>query len=267
MRAIYLDSYYGHFHPCEVDSLKYNAITKKYILYYFDRTVGDYMYAYLKKINGEFFITENDYQSFENPFLAISSVVLEKLDVSVLPPFIKSIDRPILNGDEIICRSSTSAGYLFKKKLDFLEIESYEDALNGVKYYYFIVLNMTPKIDGFNYYAKFSCESSKPLKKRIIARHKLECPIYDIPHEDEVYSFDFGLEDKINVNMRVEELLVKKIMELNNGKRSDMDPVLLTKLVRMILRSKDREKAALEYHTLLSKYYDKWVEEKKEKQL
>lgn len=267
MRAIYLDNYYGHFHPCEVDSLRYNALTKKYILYYFDRTLGDYMYAHLKKIDGKFYITENDYRSFEGTASAFTSLVLEKLDVTQLPPYITMINRPTLKGDEAFCRSKTSAGYIFKEKLDFLEIESYEDALNGVKYYYFLISDMIPKVDGFKYLANYSCESNKPLKKNIIARHKLAIPIEDIPHEYGMYSFHFGLEDNLNVNMRVEELLVKKIMELNEGKRKDMDPVLLTKLVRMILRSKDREKAALEYQTLLSKYYDRWVMEKREKHL
>ena len=267
MRVIYLDNYYGHFHPCEVNSLRYNALTKKYILYYFDQTLGDYMYAYLKKIDGEFFITENDYRSFQNKTSAFSSLVLEKVDITHLPPFIRLINQPYFQGDKVICVPKTSSKYIFKQKVDFLEIESYEDALNGIKYYYFIVQDMIPNIDGFKYIAKFSCESRRPLKKNIIARHKLDCPIQDIPKYNGAFIFNFGLEDKINVNMRVEALLVKKIMELNEGKRENMDSVLLTKIVRMILRSQNREKAALEYQTLLSKYYDKWVEEKKEKHL
>ena len=266
MRAIYLDNCYGHFHPCDVVSLKYNALTKKYILYYYDQTLGEHMYAYLKKVDGEFFITDYDFRSFESVSSAFTSPLLGKADITQLPPFIKSINRPYFQGNEVVCQSKTTSGYL-KKKIDFIEIESYEDALNGVKYYYFIVQDMIPRVDGFKYLAKFSCESSKRLKKNIIAKHKLECPIQDIPQEDGVYTFDFGLEDKINVNMEVEALLVKKIMELNKGKRDNMDPVLLTKVVRMILRSQDRKKAALEYQQLLSKYYDKWVEEKKEKHL
>lgn len=266
MRAIYLDNYYGHLHPCEVDSLRYNPLTKKYILYYYDRTLGEYMYAYLKKIDDTFYITKSDYRSFENMASAFTSLVLGKIDITELPPYITLIDSPSLKG-KYITRSKNSAGYIFKEKLDFLEIESYEDALNGVKYYYFIVDEMIPKVDGFKYYANYSCVSDKPLKKNIIARHKLDIPIEDVPREYGMYLFEFGLEDNLNINMRVESLLVKKIMELNEGKRDDMDPILLTKIVRMILRSKDREKAALEYQTLLSNYYDKWVEEKEKKHL
>lgn len=266
MRAIYLDNYYGHLHPCEVYSLRYNPLTQKYVLYYFDRTLGEYMYAYLEKIDDKFYITKNDYRSFESTASAFTSLVLAKLDITSLPPYITMIDRPSLE-NKCITRSKNSVGYIFKQKLDFLEIESYEDALNGVKYYYFIVQDMIPKVDGFKYYANYSCESDKPLKKNIIARHKLDIPIEDIPHEYGMYAFNFGLEDNLNINMRVEALLVKKIMELNEGKRDDMDPVLLTKFVRMILRCRDREKAALEYQTLLAKYYDKWIEERQEKHL
>lgn len=266
MRAIYLDNYYGHLHPCEVDSLKYNPITKKYILYYFDRTLGDYMYAYLENVDGAFYIIENDYRSFESTSSAFLSLALEKIDITHLPPYITMIDKPSLEG-KTISKNKGYVGYIFKQKIDFLEIESYEDALNGVKYYYFMVQDMFPKSDGFKYLANYSCVSNKPLKKNIIARHKLSVPIDDIPHEEGMYSFRFGLEDNLNINMEVEALLVKKIMELNEGKRDNMDPVLLTKIVRMILHSKDREKAALEYQTLLSKYYDKWVEERREKHL
>lgn len=266
MRAIYLDSHYGHLHPCEVDSLKFNPLTNKYVLYYFDRTLGDYMYAYLKKVDDRFYIVKNDYSSEENPALAFASLALQKLDITHLPPYITMIDKPSIE-NKTISKNKGYIGYVFKQKIDFLEIESYEDALNGVKYYYFIIQEMLPRINGFKYLAYYSCVSNKPLKKNIIARHKLSRPIEDVPHEYGMYSFEFGLEDNLNINMKIEALLAKRIMELNKGKRENMDPVLLTKIVRMILHSKDRDRAALEYETLLSKYYDKWLEERVEKHI
>ncbi len=267
MRVIYLDNYYGHFHPCEVDSLKYNPLTKKYSLYYFDRTLGDYMYAHLKKINDEFVITDYDYSNLEDASSALNSLISTKADVASLPPFVKLINHQNMPSDFTVCKSNLEPTYIFKKRLDYLEIESYEDALNGIKYYYFIVDEMIPSMDGFKYLARYVCDSKKPLKKNVIARHKLETPILDIPQEDGIYSFEFGLEDKIYADLDKEKLLVEKIIELNKGRRKEMDSVLLTKIVRMIIRSQDRHKAALEYQMYLSQFYDKWLKEKHEKHL
>lgn len=265
MKLIYINSFQESYHPCEVLSFKYNAVTKKYVIYFFDCTMNDYFYAYLINKNGSFLVDKIDYINEEGLPKMLLNGLLNKVDVSILPPYIPFVHRKNLYGNEIL--ADYNYEYILKKKIDFLEIESYEDALNYPKYHYFIIEDMEPSFEGFKYVTKFVTTSNKPLKKRIIARHKMELPISDFKQEDGSYLFQFGLVDNIREDTEQIGKLVTKIIELNKGKRENMDSTLLTKMVRLMLESSDRRQAFREYQNYLHLYYDKWILENKEKQL
>lgn len=267
MKLIYMSTRNGYMHPCEIESFKYNRLTDKYTVYYYDRSRCDYCIAHLKMIDGEYYVIDNDSRAYMNLPKALFDMSLENCDISLLPPYIRFINDKNKNITSKFVEPKPNHGYILKKKIDYLEIKSYEDALNGVKYYYFIVDDMEPTLDGFRYVCDYSLESKVPLKKTIIGRHEISIPLNDVDKIYGKYCFEFKYDEHLDIDMSKEKILVKKIMELNKGKRDDMDPVLLTKIVRMILASDDQLKAAREYKLYLHKYYDKWVEEKNEKHL
>lgn len=154
-----------------------------------------------------------------------------------------------------------SSGVLIKR-VEYLELESYANALNdGPEYIYFIVNEMKPLLNSFEYNLTFACKSNKPLKKNIIARHKTEKSLRDFPSDGNVYGIRFPYEEKLDINLKLERTLVLKIMDLEKNRRKNMDPVLLTKIVRMMLSREDYVQAAREYQIYLRDYYDKWVKE------
>lgn len=54
MREIYIDIYQGSYHPCEVNSLKYNRKTNQYHLFFLDRSMNEYYTAILEKDADQF---------------------------------------------------------------------------------------------------------------------------------------------------------------------------------------------------------------------
>lgn len=263
MRQIYIDTNVGLFHPCEVECVKYNQITNKYHIYFYDRSMGEFCFAELKKINGEFFVMPPSFQSEKNFFTAVGSLMLPKLDITTLPPFLKSIKYQKVSDKDIILKPYTEKFKFLINKLEYLEVESVANALVGSMYYYFIVDEMNPKIDGFEYYGRLVAKSCVPLKKNIIARHRTDKDLSSIKKTEESIPLSFPEKDNLHVNMKVEGMLVKKIMELEHNRRSELDPVVLTSVVRKMLAESDHVKAAREYQEYLKNFYDPVIEERK----
>lgn len=263
MKQICIDTYKGVFHPCEVESFRYNSLTKTYTLNFFDRSDNEFYCAEVVKIKDEFFVKNICFRFEENPALRMFRTALPKVDVSVLPPYLKSIKHKKIKTNDIVYERGPMHGYFIKKN-EYLEIESYGNALDGKKYYYILVDDMEPNIEGFEYTGNLVATSDKPLKKRIIARHKTERDISDFPKYDDTYEMFFPLVEEVNVNLEFERMLINKIQKLQKGKRENMNPVYLTKIVRMMINSDDRLKAAQEYNKYLTKYYDAWIREDEE---
>lgn len=263
MKQIYIDTYKGTFHPCDILSFKHNRITDIFSIYFYDRANGIYSYANLEKINKEFFIKDIHDLSDKNAFSRLISSMQHNADISLLPPFLKSVNhRTITNKDVYV---ETKAMHAFKviQRLEFLELKSYCDAIEGPIYYYFIIKDMEPNINGFYYKLKLSKISHKSLKKNIIARHTTTKSLNDLLSTDLYYYYTYDKTEKIDIDLDSERVLINKIIELNRGRRKNLDTELLTKVVRIILSEEDRIKAAREYQVYLSTYYDKWVEERK----
>ena len=260
MRQIGIAFYENSFHPCEVCSLKYNKITDIYHLYYYDRVMADYYMATLEKRGNNYFLLDFELQSDSSIWQVLASYIYEECDITNLPALLKREDEKMKN--VFISRPEVPSSLEDVKVLEYLEIISYENALNYPTFYYFIIQKMDVHKDYFDYEAKIVEKSNKRLKKNIIARHKLLNPITDYPNDGLIYKLRLRDKDIADPNLETEAILVKKIIELNRGRRSDMDPILLTKIVRMILSQEDYLKAAREYEYFMNKYYDKWIAEK-----
>lgn len=276
MREIYLGTKSGTLHPCEVEYLKHDAIGDKYYLYFFDRTLNDFCYAEVVKRKGKLFIKEIDYRSYEGFLHAVGSLFMNKEDITKLPPVIPYYKNKDNNTNLFYGRTNGSAAPLIRN-VEYLEVESYCNALKDEpEYYYFIVQEMHPFLvptekdpyaGAFEYYMTFACKSDKPLKKNIIARHKTEKSLYDLPHDGKTFKVVFPYKEKLGINIKAERRLVLKIMELESARRKNMDPVLLTKIVRMMMQEADYIEAAREYQMYLEQYYDKWISDEKYKHL
>ncbi|MDE5630512.1 MAG: hypothetical protein K2G03_07015 [Bacilli bacterium] len=277
MREIYLGTKSGILHPCGVEYLKHDAIGGKYYLYFFDRTLNDFCFAEVVKQKGKLFVKEIDYRSYEGLLHALGSLFMNKEDITKLPPVIPYYETKKNNKTNLFYGRSNGSAAPLIRKVEYLELESYCNALkDDPEYYYFIVQDMKPFLvptdknpyDGaFEYYLNFVCSSSVPLKKNIIARHKTDKSLYDLPHDENIFKVVFPYNDKLKIDLKEERRLVLKIMELEKNQRKDMDPVLLTKVVRMMIQKDDYVKAALEYQIYLEQYYDKWVNDEKYKHL
>lgn len=277
MREIYLGTKSGMLHPCEVEYLKHDAIGDKYYLYFFDRTLNDFCYAEVLKRKKRFYVKEIDYRAYEGFLRSIGSLFMQKEDITKLPPVMPYYNMDKKDEVNLFYGQSTGNEGSIIKRVEYLEVESYCNALaDGPEYYYFIVNDMKPFLiptdkdpyaGAFEYDLTFTCKSSIPLKKNIIARHKTDKSLYDLPHEGTIFKLTFPYKEKLAINPNVERPLVLKIMELEQSKRQDMDPILLTKVVRMMVDRDDYVNAALEYQKYLEEYYDKWINDEKYMQL
>ncbi len=277
MREIYLSTKSGMLHPCEIEYLKHDAIGDKYYLYFFDRVLNEYCFAEILKRKGKYFVKEIDYRSCEGFLHAFSSLLMLKEDITDLPPVIPYYKTDKKEKTNLFYgRINGSSGTLIKR-VEYLELESYCNALKDEpEYYYFIVQDMQPLLlptdkdpyaGAFDYYLTFVCKSDKPLKKNIIARHKTDKSLYDLPHDGNIFKLVFPYKEKLDINPAVERPLVLKIMELERAQRKDMDPVLLTKVVRLMMNQDDYVGAARDYQTYLEQFYDKWINDEKYKHL
>ena len=277
MREIYLGTKSGMLHPCEVESLKHDAIGDKYYLYFFDRTLNEFCFAELVKRKGRYYTKEIDYRSYEGFIHAVGSLFMNKEDITNLPPVIPYYKNKEQNKTNLFYGRTNGSAAPLVRKVEYLEVESYCNSLKDEpEYYYFIVQDMQPFLvpteknpyaGAFEYYLTFSCKSDVPLKKNIIARHKTDKSLYDLPHDGKTFKVVFPYKEKLNINTQAERRLVLKIMELEKTQRKNMDPVLLTKIVRMMMQEDDYIEAALEYQMYLEQYYDKWVNDEKYKHL
>lgn len=275
MRQIYIDQLAGHFHPCEVIKFKYSRLKKQYFLYYFDRALNDYCVAEVYPQDDTLVVGLVSYLSESTFFEAISSLLYEDLDITTLPAYIREKDHKRIFKNDVVEKPKVGTSLARARKLEYLEVTSYGNSLEGPKYYYFILDEMEPRVEkrvdsmgqeqlvtGFYYLGRLAEVSSKPLKKNIIARQESLSDIRDFNKLDGRYYMNFDDVQNINVNQKAEAIIIRKIMELNQGRRSNMDPVLLTKVVRIILSQRDRNRAVMEYEKYLQAYYDKWVLEK-----
>lgn len=269
MREINLGTKSNVLHPCEVEYLKHDILRDKYYLYFFDRVLNDYCFA--EVIIGDddkYYVKEIDYRSFEGFFHALSSLAMPKMDITELPPVMPYYKKTKKNQTNLLLGKRNGSSGVIIKRVEYLELESYANALkDGPEYLYFIVNDMRPLLNSFEYNLTFACKSDEPLKKNIIARHKTDKSLADFPSDGNVYGIRFPYEEKLNVNHKLERPLVRKIMDLEKNRRKNMDPVLVTKIVRMILAREDYVQAAREYQIYLRDYYDKWVKEEEYKHL
>lgn len=263
MKEILIDTYQGTFHPCQIEWVRKDPLRKnRYIMFFFDRVYNDYFYANLVKQKGEFFVEDLDYSFTKHSLVALGEHVFKKVDLSELPPYMKSVEHKKLTNNDVIVYGYNNSFQLIKKT-DFLELESYANCLTGPEYLYFKILDSTPNMNGFSYVLEFSEKSSNPLKKRVIAKHKTTKALSDIFCDNGIYTYTYDNRDSFNVNLRDERILVQKLIEINRGKRKNLDPELLTKMVRIMLAEEDRMKAAREYQMYLNTFYGKWEKEKK----
>lgn len=268
MREINLGTKSGMLHPCEIEYLKYDRLRDKYYLYFFDRVFNDFCYAEVLINNGKYYVKEIDYRSYEGLVHALSSLAMPKMDITKLPPVMPYFKKTKKNENNVFYGDGNGNHQTLIKRVEYLEVESYANALNDEpEYLYFIVDEMIPYLDFFEYHLTYSCKSSKPLKKNIIARHKIDKSLVDLPHEGNKYLITFPHEEKLNINTELERTLILKIMELERVRRNNMNPVLLTKIVRMMLAQDDYVQAAREYQIYLRDYYDKWIKDEEYKHL
>lgn len=261
MREINLGTDSGVLHPCEIEYLKHDVLRDRYYLYFFDRVLNDYCFAEVFVADDDkIYVKDIEYRSFEGFFHALSSLAMPKMDITDLPPTIPYYIITEENEKNVFLgRRRGSSGQLIKR-VEFLEVESYANALSDEpEYLYFIINDMKPYLYSFEYNVTYSCRSDEPLKKHIIARHKTAKCLEDLPHEGNTFTLRFQDGEKLNINPKMERPLVLKIMELEKDKRKNMDPVLLTKIVRMMLAREDYIEAAREYQIYLRDYYDKWI--------
>lgn len=267
MKEIIIGTKEGTLHPCEVEHLKKDIIGGKYYLYFFDRVLNDYCYVELVKRHGRFYAKNMDYRSCEGLAHALGILAMPKEDIADLPPLIPFYKRSKQKTNELLTRTKGGGGSIVKR-VEFLELQSYCNALRDEPiYYYFIVNDMSATLHSFKYNLTFTCKSEVPLKKNIIARHKTTKVLDDFEHEGLIFGMEFFDDETLDIDHNVEKALVRKIMELESDRRKDLNPILLTKIVRMILAQDDYVEAAREYQGYLEEYYDKWIREEKYKQL
>ncbi len=268
MREINLGTSSRGLHPCEVEYLKHDILRDKYYLYFFDCVLNDYCFAEILIEDGKYYVKEIDYRSFESFAHALGSLTMPKMDITKLPPMVPYYIKNKENSTNICVCEKRGCTLPIIKRVEFLEVQSYANALkDGPEYLYFIVDDMKPYFRFFEYDLTFSCKSNKPLKKNIIARHKTDKCLADFSHDGKNYSITFPYEDRLNIHPKLEKPLVLKIMKLEKQRRKNMNPVLLTKIVRMILAREDYVQAAREYQIYLSYFYDRWMQEEEYKHL
>lgn len=253
MREINIDELGGFYYPCEVRDFRFNPISRKYVLFYFNKASQEFYMTNVVAKNGQVMCEFPEVISDVSSLKLLGFPFFNEADMAILPEYLPNVDtlgkKEYFKGIEEV----------FTLDDDYLKVISYADALKEPVVGYYRIISMVLDEETINYELKY-VGNILPKKGHVYKTHKTELALNDIRAFDEVINVKFPYNtDNVGKNMVMEKVLVEKLISLNNGKRSVMDSVLLTRIVRIMLAQEDVVSAVRDYESYLNLYYDPWI--------